>query len=793
MKNTLLTAVCLVLGFSLTGNTSCSRTPEEGTTPAATQPDEGDKSPILYFAGLMNRQEFSISDTYRKFLASQPQFLRYPIDHEGRSNSIFHHPLEQNRNTIVFSNLEIGPQAAIETDIGVFIKGPDRIVSDGVGFRIIIRSGEEEKVVLDEVLREFNRWKGVSVALSEYAGRKVSILFETDPAGSSAQDWAAWGSPRLIQTGVTREFDSKDYDSAQRYRGLVSTLFGASLAGGSRTDRGWFVNARTTEIRIPKLPPKTIIRTELYVLYPAAPGQDELQITLLGKDDSVLKSIEKGTGGEGTIIVDEFDPESLGQPVDRIRFTLGSESPPSLFIKQPVFRMSPSRRDSQPNVILISLDTLRPDYLGCYGSKEPYSPNIDRLASESLLFKNAYSTSNWTLPAHTSLFTSLYSTDHQAVPRSWGGSSFVSYEDEHFYITEAFKEASYVTLAFTGGGFVDSRYGFNRAFDYHVENVSELNFETLDNLLAMVEANRDVPHFLFFHTFEVHDYLNQKPKYVKYVTKPFFCGKLSLERRLSSQHFLDLPRFKNIAADVLPEEGVVYARQLYAGAVSRTDELIGRFLGHLRQMDLYDQSWIILLSDHGEGFGERHSNGNISSWRHGWRLYNDQVRIPLIIKPPRDLVKSGLPRVESQLVDIVDIAPTLSAVLGRKPPPQFKGRNLLPAFRNPDSIQAKAAFSDDLRNRQFSVFAEGYKLLAFPNPSMMMETRYELYNLAKDPAEFRNLVKDLKDSQLLADLQALLQEHARSVESVSLGSASGLEQELDREHLERLRELGYIQ
>jgi arylsulfatase A-like enzyme len=621
----------------------------------------------------------------------------------------------------------------------------------------------------------------------------VDILFETDPNGTSRQDWAAWGSPRMVQSEITQDFDSKDYDSAQRFRGLINEYGGIPLAGGSRTDRGWIASAFTTEIVLPEIPPQSTLRSEVFVLTPSQNENDSLTISLVSEDGSILEQVVHPANVDVKEIADEFELGAYPDPPSKIHYTVSAESAPTLFLKQPVYKHSIQTRESRANVILISLDTLRPDYLGCYGNPNQYSPNIDSFASESLLFQNVYSSSNWTLPAHASLFTSLYSTDHQIVPRSWGGSAYVSFENDYYYLTEAFKEANYVTLAHTGGGFVDSRYGFNRAFDYHIENVVELNEETLANLVSMVESHKDAPHFLFFHTFEIHDYPNQKPKYQRYVSKSFWTGKLSFERRLSAQHFLDLPSFRNIAREILPETGTQYARELYAGALSRTDELLGSFFRQLRELDLYDQSWIIVTSDHGEGFGEEHNNNSLTSWRHGRRLYDNQIRIPLIIKPPKGLVRRELPIIEEQFVELIDIAPTLMAVLGKKPHPQFKGRNLLPVFSKPNSIKARAAFSDDIRNRQFSVLADGYKLLASPNREMQMDTRYELYNLVKDSPERRNLIRDLGDSDLFYDLKLLLENHIREVSPGRFAYTPGIEEDLDQEHLERLRDLGYIQ
>jgi arylsulfatase A-like enzyme len=783
--------LCTFLLFSYFG---CQTTDEP--TPIRTEEEAAVEAerPIVYFTDLLGNQQFKMPERYQEFLKSNRQFLKYPIDHEGREKSIFHHPVDGIANQIIFNQFEVPQQAVIETGISIFVRNAERVVSDGVRFKISAQSGDQTKVVLDEVLTDFNVWKDVAADLTEFAGQNISIIFETDGNGTTQQDWAVWGSPTLVQSSITKGFESKEYKSAQKFNQLIKSFRGKALAEGVRTDRGWVLKAETTEVILPQLTTQDIVRAEVFVLYPSKKGNNELTISLVDGNGKALKTVVHDTSKEGRMITQEFDLNGFPVSSLSLNYSVEPGSAATLFLKQPIVRSSLSSADAA-NVILISLDTLRPDYLGCYGNEiKGISPNIDALAAESLLFRNAYSSSNWTLPAHTSLFTSLYPADHQVVLKAWGGGPvFIPIEPDHYYVTEAFKESKYVTMAFTGGGFVDSRYGYNRGFDYHIENVKNFNNATLDDLVSLVELNRDTPHFLFFHTFEIHDYTNQKAEHRRYVTKQFWSGNLPFERRLSSQHFLDLPTFKHIAAEVLPEEGTQYAKELYAGAVTYTDRILGSFFDQLREMNLFDRSWIILTSDHGEGFGERHNNGGLSSWRHGWRLYDDQIRIPLIVKPPKGLSTRNLPLVEEQVVELTDIAPTLMAILGKKPHSQFIGQNLLPAFVKPNAISSRTAFSDDSRNKQFSVIADGYKLLMSPDPYMISGTQFELYNLSKDGPERFNLAKNMKDSDLLENLKLLLDQHTKAIASGGLGVSSNNTQEIDEEHLQRLKDLGYIQ
>lgn len=365
---------------------------------------------------------------------------------------------------------------------------------------------------------------------------------------------------------------------------------------------------------------------------------------------------------------------------------------------------------------MISLDTLRADRLGCYGYSRDTSPNIDALAAESFVFTNAYSNSNWTLPAHISMFTSLYPAQHQISLHVWRDEKFNPYDPvPYYYIPEAFKQANYLTIAFTGGGFVDSKYGFNKGFDYHTENIKALNIESIDAITATLNSLSNIPFFAFFHTYEIHDYFLEKSSHSRYVQEHFSIGEIPLAKIINffKNPAVSMSKYKIFRDQLLSPEGIQYVNDLYDGAIFYTDELLGKFLDGLKTMNIYDTSWIILTSGHGEGFGESHNRNRTTSWSHGTSLYNDQTHIPLLIKPPKNyLPESPGGSIVTTFVELVDIPSTISSILGIEAHEQFRGQNLHRLLTSADNLSPEMIFSEEINlTKQFAVIKNQYKLI----------------------------------------------------------------------------------
>jgi len=361
-----------------------------------------------------------------------------------------------------------------------------------------------------------------------------------------------------------------------------------------------------------------------------------------------------------------FSLQKLDLPrrAQRVRLTLltsGDEGVFSFWYNPVVYTKGKSRQ----KVILISIDTLRPDHLSCYGYQRQTSANIDALARDSVLFERAYASSPWTLPSHVSLLTALHGLNHQ-----------VYWVDERMdpslvTLAEILRQSHYFCQAFTGAGFIGSSYGFSRGFDSyrgyegHIvhENSAEL---TAAAVLEWLEGNSDKDFFLFIHTYQTHDpYACPAPYNAAFLEENARWTGIELMKYLGGKAGI----FKQ-----LPEDERKNIIDLYDGEILYLDEkLIKPLTARLRELGIYDQTLIIFTSDHGEEFFEH------GSWMHGKSLYEESLRVPLIIKFPRSKYRGR--RIQSA-VRLIDIMPTiLEEQEIRTKNLNLDGRSLIPVVR----------------------------------------------------------------------------------------------------------------
>ncbi len=825
-NNTIRTTISALLIIFLFLVEGCQDPQQQDSPPQTTSstPQEEQQSPeqesltredkILYLADLMKNKRFSVSTAYQAKLREEPdQWLRYTNALHGKNNSIFHHPIWGIANNLVFEDLQIEPHMRLNYSLGLFTQECQKS-SDGVMFKLFIRDHEGEHAIFEESFNPGDSWYDYSLDLSQYTGKTVTLELATTPLQDTLCDWAVWGAPRLTNYAIAREYETKPLHSAERFEAISPTLFDIPVheTGSQRCDRGWIANAVTTDIELAEVSPETMIRNELYVLDISDTPGEELVIEVLAQNEEVLSTATYPISSRHQVIVSEYPVNTHEKRPERIRIRLHGDTPSVVFIKEPVLYTEQAAAVGQrkPHVLLISLDTLRGDRLGCYGYQRNVSPNIDAFAKEAFVFTNAYSNSNWTLPAHTSMFTSLYPSQHQIVLNSWHNGIFQPYENPHYFITEAFQKANYLTLAFTGGGYVDAQYGFNKGFDYHIENIREFNQQSLESIERWLELHKTIPMFVFLHTYEVHDYHFEKPNHYKFVQKNFQLDegtKLFPLLRLRAVSAIDTPEYQDILNRLMPEETIQYASDLYDGAIYYVDIQLGKLFRALQKMDIYDNSWIILTSDHGEGFGEVHNHNRNSSWKHGKTLYDDQIKIPLIIKPPKNFMQGVTQQTIDQFVQTLDIPPTLMEILEVSPIEEFQGANLLPLLTTPTKAEAETIkFSDDIRNMLFAVIYKEYKLIAKPQTNLLLigDFQYELYHLVTDRYEKLNLKQSHKHVPIYNELKQLLDEHIQDffnnnnkrmiIETTFPGrlSPESKSEDIDSQHLQRLKDLGYL-
>ncbi|MBI2487160.1 MAG: sulfatase [Deltaproteobacteria bacterium] len=322
------------------------------------------------------------------------------------------------------------------------------------------------------------------------------------------------------------------------------------------------------------------------------------------------------------------------------------------------FRLLESDR---PNVILISIDTLRADHLSSYGYNRETSPNIDHFAEDGVLFKNTFAQSSWTLPSHMSILTGLYSSSHGVIVDR------TKLANEHVTIAEVLQNAGYETAAITDGGYLSPRYGYQGFyfFDTNDTGCKERRIEsTYDISIEWLRKKHARPFFLFLHTYQVHAPFDPPPNFDIYSDQNYNG---IVEVSGSNNHY-----YKEIEHKMNTED-VLHVIDKYDGGILYMDDYLGKLFKELEDLGLYDRSIIVFTSDHGEHFLD-HPDSRVSFIGHfEHQLYDEIVKVPLIIKA------QGFPKkqvIDAQ-VESIDIVPTVLELLGITIPHGIDGVSLV--------------------------------------------------------------------------------------------------------------------
>ncbi len=353
----------------------------------------------------------------------------------------------------------------------------------------------------------------------------------------------------------------------------------------------------------------------------------------------------------------------------------------------------PAASAGSPNVLLISIDTLRPDHLSAYGYERETSPSIDRLASEGVLFESHISSSSWTLPAHTAMFTSVADSVHGVTdPQS------TALPEAFTTVAERFHSAGYATGGFFSGPYLHPAFGLGQGFD-HYENCTAQP-EALDEHAredwifdreVMLESHRDVtgprvyeasrkwiethkdrPFFAFVHFWDVHfDFVPPPPFDRMY--DPEYAGAVD-----GRDFYSDNERY---GPQMAPRD-LEHVIALYDGEIRWTDGFIGKLCDDLEAWGLRNDTIVVITSDHGTEFFE-----------HGWKchrstLFDELLRIPLVIRAPGRL-PAGV-RIGAQ-TRMIDLGPTLLELAGLPPAVDTMGESLVgPARGEPVDLDPVA-------------------------------------------------------------------------------------------------------
>ena len=409
---------------------------------------------------------------------------------------------------------------------------------------------------------------------------------------------------------------------------------------------------------------------------------------------------------------------------------------------------NPPQPTIQPtHIVLISIDTCRADHLGCYGNSPSWTPNLDALAGEGVLFENVVAPVPMTLPSHSTMLTGTIPPYHGVRDN---GDYYL--DDVHVTLPEILGDQGFTTGAIISAYVLDSKFGLGQGFDTYDDQFDEAmtskrdaatsrrsvverkGAETTEHAVAWLEQHRDEKAFLLLHYFDPHrDY------------------------------------------EAPGRWGQRFANRPYLGEIAYTDHCIGKVIQQLKDLGIYDSTLLIVTSDHGEMMGE---HGEVT---HTYFIYQSAVRVPLIVKLPGQ----NEPRTIASLAGVVDVTPTICGLLNVEMSASVQGSDLSPQiWGRPPTDTQRPQYCESITpmkynaNPLFGLVTSRWKYIHTNRP--------ELYDLHADAGEQKNLV-DQQPQQAIAMLNQL--EQLRQLEGPDPQSDRSVR---DEESARRLRSLGYV-
>jgi choline-sulfatase len=405
-------------------------------------------------------------------------------------------------------------------------------------------------------------------------------------------------------------------------------------------------------------------------------------------------------------------------------------------------------KPSRPNILIITVDTLRADRVGCYGYAAGLTPNVDALAKDGIIFERGVAQVPLTWPSHAAIFTGTYPF-HNGVQDFTGQ----PLSDRFRTLAESLKDHGYATGAVVSSFVLDRSWGLARGFESYDDAFAGQEFlqknlglverraeDSVNHAVTWLEAHSNQPFFLWLHLYDPHSPYNPP--------EPFRTQ---------------------------------YAKQPYEGEIAYADSQLGRLFAWLKQAPngLYDNTLIIFLSDHGESLGEHGEK------EHGFFVYDSTVRVPLVLKPPKS---AGLARQRvPDAVETIQVGPTVIELAGFEDPiqKQFQAASLVPLMNSKPHSPQRPAYSETFYPAN-SFGWSPLRSLQTAKYQFIEAPKQELYNLEVDPAENNNLAS--KNTSVVTSLRAQLD---RLLDTYPpLASTSGTSASPDV--LEKLKSLGYV-
>ncbi len=431
-----------------------------------------------------------------------------------------------------------------------------------------------------------------------------------------------------------------------------------------------------------------------------------------------------------------------------------------------------SQRAKGRSVILIVIDTLRPDHLGCYGYSRNTSGNIDRFAADSLLFENCFSHAPSTSASVASILSGFLPHETKVTNKTVMSKQLRT-------LPVMLRPYGYKTAAVVSNYVFRDKRGWENGFDVYDAEMKgrELNRDiperiaehTTDRAVKLLKKFRKDNLFLWLHYQDPHGPYTPSATFAK-LFKSTADKQHLLKLNEKSSGRGGIPKYQKLGAN---RDFHHYVSQ-FDGEIRYTDEHLKRLFDTLKRLELYSDSLIIFTSDHGEGMGEHDYY-----FAHGEYLYNTLTHVPLIIKCPERPTGT-----KTDLVQHIDLVPTILKALDIMPNPRLRGCDLaaqIPAGREIFAKMETGMVRDKIK---YSIMADGFKLIHTP-----LYDRYELYDMKKDFGEEHDLVNEPAYGQLRGELKIRLK-RVRRQDLLKLGTVKS--PKLSEDELEKLKSLGYV-
>lgn len=449
-------------------------------------------------------------------------------------------------------------------------------------------------------------------------------------------------------------------------------------------------------------------------------------------------------------------------------------------------RAEPNGREREkpdrPNVLLITVESLRSDHVSCYGYERATTPNLDALAATATRYTQAFAATSWTLTSHASIFTGLYPSVHKVIlPQD-------RLADGYTTAAEVLESSGYQTASVVGGPYLRSTFNLTQGFGYRDESAASdtneaahkdiTNPRMAEAMERFLRTKRDAkrPFFLFAYYWDVHyDYIPPPPYNTMFVPE----GAEPIEE----VQFGPI----TVLGEDISQPQLEYLVAQYDGEIGCTDAYLGKLWALLRELDLWDDTAIIVTADHGEQFFEHSYLG------HKLDLYAESLHVPLIVKYPHQDVG----RVEDRIVSLVDLFPTILDLAECDPPNVQNGRSLLAEGSGGDrSVFFELTTTWDIRNRETGeVHHDSDRWVAVRNGRCKLlhvegTGFWQLFDAVADPLEQSPLGAEWND--LALRMKEQIETWRAAMTSLSTLWEAGPKAQLSERELDRLRSLGYV-